>query len=418
MARGGAPKKKKQVKDYRHEEATRTNNPPAGLAWQDTEKPPKRRFEYDPHLDPQLVWSGKAERTSFEVEAPSIHVHERLSTEAIIRAVQKEPPQPALFEDHELDRSRAVEFYQHEMGWVNRLVLGDSLVVMTSLLEKERLGGQVQMIYIDPPYGVGFNSNFQARISERTPREASDASLTREPEQIQAFRDTWQLGIHSYLSYLRDRLQVARELLTETASIFIQIGDENVHLVRALLDEIFGADNFVAQIAFAKTAAFSSALLSRSYDHLLWYARDRRSIKYRRLLVPRRERTEGGTYNWIELDDGTVRRLSAGQLRGDDAAPRGRKFRADTIVSPGEAKGGSPEIDFEGKAYRPSPGTHWKTTAEGMRRLIEQDRVLSLGRWPTKDTRMISRSCRSRTCGTTPSSAPTARSTSLFRPAP
>jgi adenine-specific DNA-methyltransferase len=189
LARRTVPRKTKQVDDYRHEEATRLNNPPAGLAWQDTEKPTKHEFEYDPHLDPQLVWAGKAERTSFEVEAPSIHVHERISAEDVIRSVEREPPELALFDYAELDRSKAVEFYEHELGWENRLILGDSLVVMTSLLEKERLGGQVQLVYFDPPYGINFNSNFQARISDRSPKETWDDAVTREPEQVQAYRD-------------------------------------------------------------------------------------------------------------------------------------------------------------------------------------------------------------------------------------
>lgn len=379
MAKSRGQRKPKQVDDYRHDGATRLNNPPAGLAWQDTEKPSKHRFEYDPHLDPQLVWAGKAERGSFEIEAPSIHVHEDIAAEDVIHSVKREPPELALFDYAELDRSKAVEFYEHELGWENRMILGDSLVVMTSLLEKERLGGQVQAIYIDPPYGINFNSNFQARISNRSPKENTDSVLTREPEQVQAYRDTWQLGVHSYLTYLRDRLLVCRELLAETGSVFVQIGDENVHLVRSVLDEAFGASNFVAQIAFAKTAAFSSELLTRSYDYLLWYAKDKPQIKYRRLWTERKERTEGGTYNWIELPDGEVRRLTAREVRGDDPLPEGRRFRADTIVSPGESTV-SQEVAFEGKKYLPSPGTHWKTTLPGMEQLIEQGRVLSTGR--------------------------------------
>ena len=236
----------KRVVDYRHEEADRPNNPPVGLAVHDIEKPVKRQFQYDPHLDPQLVWAGKVERPQFEVDGPSIHVHERISTAAILSVARKEGPQLQLFGDEDLDRTQAVEFYRHRMDWVNRMVLGDSLVVMTSLLEKERLGGQVQMIYIDPPYGVNYNSNFQARIGNRSPKETADEAVTRELEPIQAYRDTWQLGVHSYLTYLRDRLVVARELLTETGSIFVQIGDENLHLVRCLLDEVLGSENFIA----------------------------------------------------------------------------------------------------------------------------------------------------------------------------
>src|SRR5260370_19681195 len=191
MAKG---KESKRVVDYRHDEAERLNNPPVGLAVHDVGQPPKRRYSYDPHRPPTLVWAGKSERDSFEVEAPSIHVHERLSTAAIMAAVRKDDGQMDFFGDEELDRTKAIECYKHSMDWANRLILGDSLVVMTSLLEKERLAGKVQMIYIDPPYGINYNSNFQARIGNRSPKEAADATMTREPEQIQAYRDTWQLG--------------------------------------------------------------------------------------------------------------------------------------------------------------------------------------------------------------------------------
>lgn len=178
------PGGKKQVSDYRHEEATRLNNPTAALAREDVAPIPERTFAFDPHLDPQLVWAGKAEQEELAVEAPSIHVHERLSTEAIMKAAQRESPQIALFADPGLDRATQVEFYEHEMDWANRLILGDSLVVMTSLLERERMAGQVQVAYVDPPYGINYNSNFQARISDRAPRETDDAAITRETEQI------------------------------------------------------------------------------------------------------------------------------------------------------------------------------------------------------------------------------------------
>jgi adenine-specific DNA-methyltransferase len=201
----------KPIETYDHAESTRLNNPEAGLAPYETDLPPKKTFEYDPRIDPQLQWAGKAERTSFDVDAVSIHVHERLSTEAIMATVKKEPPQLSMFSDPQLDRDKEIGFYEHEVGWANRLILGDSLVVMTSLLERERMGGQVQCIYVDPPYGINYNSNFQADISNRSPRETDDGALTREPEQIQAYRDTWTLGVHSYLTYLRDRLLRARD---------------------------------------------------------------------------------------------------------------------------------------------------------------------------------------------------------------
>jgi adenine-specific DNA-methyltransferase len=293
-------------------------------------------FEYDPHLDPQLVWAGKAERTSFEVEAPSIHVHERMSAEDVIRSVEREPPELALFELAELDRSKAVEFYEHELGWENRLILGDSLVVMTSVLEKERLGGQVQVIYFDPPYGINFNSNFQARISNRSPKETQDEALTREPEQVQAYRDTWLLGVHSYLTHLRDRLLLCRELLAETGSIFVQIGPDRLHLVRNLLDEVFGAENACPVITVMKTSQVTSTLLPEVADFLLWYAKDRKQAesKYRHLFEVREEM--GPAYRHVELPDGRRRPMTAEERADPSQLPEGsRIFRYDNVTSQG-----------------------------------------------------------------------------------
>jgi adenine-specific DNA-methyltransferase len=224
------------IEDYEHKDKTRLNNPPVGLAKKEQDQgPPKKTYEYDPHLDPQLVWSGKAEHTSFEVPTVSLHVHERIEPRTIIDAVRKQaeqgPAQGSLFSAPEENPPlrNAIEFYKHSHHWTNRLIAGDSLLVMNSLLEKEGMSGKVQMIYIDPPYGIKYGSNFQPFTNKRDVKDGSDDDLTQEPEQIKAFRDTWELGIHSYLSYLRDRLLVARELLTESVSIFVQISDENIH---------------------------------------------------------------------------------------------------------------------------------------------------------------------------------------------
>lgn len=379
MARRSAPRETKRVEDYRHDEATRPNNPPAGLAWQDTEKPAKQRFEYDPHLDPQLVWAGKAERPDFEVEAPSIHVHERLSTEAIISAVKREPAQPSLFEDPELDRSKAIEFYAHEMDWVNRLILGDSLVVMTSLLEKERIGGQVQMVYFDPPYGINFNSNFQARISRRSPKETSDDALTREPEQVQAYRDTWQLGVHSYLTYLRDRLHLCRELLTESGSIFVQIGPDRVHLVRAVLDEVFGSANACPAITVTKTSQVTSKLLPEVADSILWYAKDKSQVKYFQLFEERQLGSDA--YQHVETKNGDRRRMSP-EERAD---PRSVLKAGHRIYTLGDAtsQGNSPhktvDFEFDGKTFHPGANRHWLLRREGMQGLADANRLEVVG---------------------------------------
>lgn len=379
MARGkqGKPKAKR-VDDYRHDEATRLNNPPAGLAWQDTDKPKTRRFEYDPHLDPQLVWAGKSERTSFEVQAPSIHVHERISAEDVIRSIEREPPELALFDYAELDRSKAVEFYEHELGWENRMVLGDSLVAMTSLLEKERLGGQVQVVYFDPPYGINFNSNFQARISNRSPKETSDAALTREPEQIQAYRDTWQLGVHSYLTYLRDRLLLCRELLADTGSIFVQIGPDRLHLVRMLLDEVFGPENACPMITAQKTSGHESALLPEVNDFLLWYSRDRSQArgKYRQLFE--RRGNMGSSYRHVELPDGTRRAMTAAERLDPSALPSGsRVLTYGDITSQGTSR--SVPFEFEGRTFHPGRNLQWKIRLEGMEGLARAGRLAVIG---------------------------------------
>jgi adenine-specific DNA-methyltransferase len=376
--------KGKQVADYRHEEASRVNNPPAGLAWQDTEEPARRRFEYDPHLDPQLVWAGKAERPSFEVEAPSIHVHERLSADDILRSVLREPMQPALFDYQELDRSKVVDFYRHEMGWENRLILGDALVVMTSLLDKERLGGRVQTIYVDPPYGISYNSNFQPRISSRIVKE-SDDYLTREPEQIRAFRDTWTHGVHSYLSYLRDRLVLCRELLSDSGSLFVQIGEDNVHLVRTVMDEVFGASNFCSMIAFRKKMMpLGTSMLPGMYDYIVWYARDRNAAqaRFRRLYTSRRI-GEASTFTWVELPDGTRRPITSNERAMPEKLPEGaRLFEPILLLSSGRTESCVFEFEFEGQTFYPPSGKSWKTNREGMQQLIVNRRLVLAGKTP------------------------------------
>lgn len=266
-------KQPKKTEDYRHPEK-RTNNPEAGLQSFDRRVQRKVRYEYDPHLDPQLVWASKKEHTSFEVDTVSLHIHERISTQAILKTIQREDPQRSLFGDPQLPLDRAVQFYQHGVDWANRLILGDSLLVMNSMLHREMLAGKNQMIYIDPPYGVAYNSNFQPRTDRLNVRDGKEDSLTREPEQVKAYRDTWTLGIHSYISYLRDRLLIARDLLNESGSIFVQISDDNVHHVREVLDEVFGASNFAGQIVVQKTGGLGSSGLKAVADYLVWFAKD------------------------------------------------------------------------------------------------------------------------------------------------
>jgi adenine-specific DNA-methyltransferase len=250
---------KKAIESYEHKGKKRANNPPVGLVTPETDPDAglKKPYTYDPHLDPQLVWAGKAEHTSFEIPTVSLHVHERIDSCTIIEAVRKikeDDGQLSFFAQMEENPPlrEAIEFYKHAHGWSNRLVAGDSLLVMNSLLEKEGMAGKVQMVYIDPPYGIKYGSNFQPFVNKRDVKDGKDEDLTAEPEQIRAFRDTWELGIHSYLTYLRDRLLLTRELLTESGSVFVQIGDENVHIVRNVLDEVFGKKNCFGQIAVKK----------------------------------------------------------------------------------------------------------------------------------------------------------------------
>lgn len=269
----------KPIEQYEHKDKERLNNPPVGLvdAHTDNGGYKKKTYQYDPHLDPQLQWAGKAEHTSFDVPTVSLHVHERIDPRRIIETVKKAEevsPQMSLFEEQKKPLREAIEFYKHKENWSNRLIAGDSLLVMNSLLEKEGMGGKVQMVYFDPPYGIRYGSNFQPFVNKRDVKEKDD-DLTTEPEMIKAFRDTWELGIHSYLTYLRDRLTLANDLLSETGSCFIQIGEDNLHYVRSIMDEVFGYGNFMSMITVrVKGMPFGAKHLENMYDHIVWYAKD------------------------------------------------------------------------------------------------------------------------------------------------
>ncbi|MFY1599449.1 site-specific DNA-methyltransferase [Micromonospora sp. WMMD737] len=341
--------------------------------------------ERDPSLDPQLVWIGKEEQNAEDlvVEAPPIYIQEKIAPRALVeemrRVTEKSRPreneQLGLFADDYadfdgLDEWQSVEYYQHEANWSNRMILGDSLRVMASLAEKERLRGKVQMIYIDPPYGIRFGSNWQMSARKRDVKDGNLADVTREVEQIKAFRDTWELGINSYLAYLRDRLLIARDLLTESGSIFVQIGDENVHLVRCLLDEIFGPENFVAQITFAKTSGATAQFLPGTSDYILWFGKNRDSLKFNRLFELKSIKgAGGGEYRQEYLPDGTI--APAG------TSPKGRPFRLDNMTSPRvrENRTGYYPIVIDGREFLPGAG-EWKTHREGMQRLVAAGRVV------------------------------------------
>lgn len=366
------------VEDYEHSDARRTNNPPAGLAHLDREETPVKRLLYDPHLDPQLIWAGKVERSQVDVPAPSVHVHEELSAQKVVGTLRQQRLQQPLFDVNRLDPDKAVEFYQHELNWSNRMILGDSLAVMSSLIERERMAGRVQCVFMDPPYGIKYQSNFQPGISNRTVKDGKDEDLTREPEMIQAYRDTWELGVHSYLTYLRDRLMVARELLSAEGSIFVQIGEENAHRVRTLLDEVFGSENFVSQIPFVKTSGKGGSLLDTVNDYLIWFARDRNHLKYRQLYLPRSEKARATGYTWVETPDGVRRRLSAAEI-DDPTGVEGRRFMTSSLVSASGGSTSSFPVEFESKTFMPSRNTYWKSNQEGMAALAAAGRLIGIG---------------------------------------
>jgi adenine-specific DNA-methyltransferase len=359
-----------------------------GFALHEEKAPYILRYPRDPSLDPQLVWKGKDEQDGEDLEIPSvpIYIQEHIAPRAIIEDLRKEqqegqPRQASLFADFNgMELEKRVEFYQHAQRWTNRMILGDSLLVMASLAEKEGLKSKVQMVYLDPPYGIKFGSNWQVSTRKRDVRDGRAEDATREPEQVKAFRDTWKLGIHSYLAYWRDRLTAARELLTETGSVFVQIGDENVHLVRSLLDEVFGADNACSVIPFLKTSGMSTTLLSNISDFILWYAKDRSQVKYRQLFQPKNVGAEGTTqYTWTELADGSVRRLSRVELADPSEVPLGsRTFSIGDLRSQGTTSERR-AFQFQGRVFDLPGNAHWKTTYEGLERLAAANRLVPIG---------------------------------------
>ena len=340
--------------------STPPNTPPPGPLQAE-------RQQRNPDLDPQLVWRGKDQQdwSNLVVNAPPLYIQEKVHPKVLIDDLKRQSDRARaanaqeqqgfvadLFGDMAKDFNGVpegdakTEFYQHDAHWSNRMILGDSLHVMASLAEREGLRGKVQCIYFDPPYGIKFNSNFQWSTTSRDVKDGNTEHITREPEMVKAFRDTWRDGIHSYLSYIRDRLTVARDLLTESGSIFVQIGDENVHRVRVVLDEVFGEDNFCSTIQATKTGSQSGGLLSNVADSVIWYAKNKSDIKYRKFFVERPERAE------------------------DDASP-------DPVLSSGFSPNTSVPFTFEGKAFEPGKNHHWKTHMEGMTRLARANRLIS-----------------------------------------
>jgi len=397
----------KTIADLTHREATRKNIPtvehqsvmspheqapvkvayPRGQNGLNDEKAQRNR-----DFDPQLIWRGKDQQdwSDLIVNAPPLYIQEKVKPKALIddlrRLTETSTPQPGtldLFGDFNglPEGAERTEFYRHEGHWQNRMILGDSLAVMASLAEREGLRGKVQCIYFDPPYGIKFNSNFQWSTTSRDVKDGNAAHITREPEQVKAFRDTWRDGIHSYLTYLRDRLMVARDLLTGSGSIFVQIGDENVHRVRAVMDEVFGDENCFATITFKKTGGQSSSQIATVSDYILCYAKNLEKCKSRPLYANKVPGDEGATnYTWIEEQNGVRRPLTASEkLNGQVFPGYARIMQPYPMVSDGKSVKDLPFM-WRGDEYKPSGNAHWKTHADGLSRLTKADRILAQGK--------------------------------------
>jgi len=385
-----------EIEANRHHD-TRKNIPTEELrdfvADDDETKPPKMLYPRDPSLDPQLVWKGKDEqdREPLEVDIVPIYIQEVIEPRVIIEAVQarkttkpdKSGFLPGFYDDFEaMDFDRRIEFYQHDQKWANRMILGNSLHVMTSLAEKEGLKGKIQMIYIDPPYGIKFGSNWQMSTRKRDVVDGKIQEATRQPEQIRAYRDTWNIGIHSYLPYLRERLAVSRDLLTDTGSVFVQIGDENVHLVRSLLDEIFGSANHVSLISVRKSGMMMGNLLKDACYYLIWYCKNITVVKYRQILLPKQAGIGvGEMYSSLESPDGAnKKRITSDEIANPSTIPLGwRAYRLMTLATGGYRPNTTVEYRFRGKSYHPGNDRCWRTTVEGLDRLSIAGRIEETG---------------------------------------
>ena len=419
-----------EILSYRHLDK-RVNNPEVGMVTPFTDPDAgKTRWKYDPHIDPSLQfdsqrawtenliddalasndpeqmkqalealkkaqspylnWAGKAEHTSFVVDTVSLHVHERVDPASILAAVRKrmgkeqqskgkvKALQPGLFDApfENLPLRDALDFYKHEKGWSNRLIAGDSLLVMNSLLQKESMAGKVQMIYFDPPYGIKYGSNFQPFVNKKDVKDKNDNDLTQEPEMLKAFRDTWELGIHSYLTYMRDRLLLAKDLLNDTGSIFVQISDDNLHHIREVMDEVFGSENFVSVIAFTKAAGGlqASNRVGAILDYIVWYAKDSKKVNYNRIFTKKTSALDEG-YNTVAFNNGYFFSASKLNINEEKDLPE----NADLVMSVSMTKpgpGSKFEIPYQGRVYN-SGKRWWGTTPEGLNRVLKSQRAIA-----------------------------------------
>ncbi|MCK0507758.1 site-specific DNA-methyltransferase [Aromatoleum anaerobium] len=383
------------VETLTHEDATRKNIPTAeyqSVMQKDERSPVRVAYERrNRDLDPQLVWRGKDQQdwSDLVVNAPPLYIQEKVHPKALIDDLRKQSEtrsegtdtQPDLFADFNglPDDNAKTEFYRHDGHWSNRMILGDSLQVMASLAEREGLRGRVQCIYFDPPYGIKFNSNFQWSTTSRDVKDGNAEHITREPEQVKAFRDTWRDGIHSYLTYLRDRLTVARDLLTESGSIFVQIGDENVHRVRAVMDEVFGEDNLISEICVQKTGGQETSYLPNVADYILWYGKTSKKAKFRQP-YQRKElgigEGSGQRYDRVRINVGETRPLTTAEREGADSIPSGASaYQLTSLISSGVRANTTTEWKFQGKRFHPGLTSNWKTSLDGLDTLSKADRI-------------------------------------------
>lgn len=379
--------KTKKIKNYRHQ-GKRKNIPEVGLVTSQTDKVTEtKKYSFDPFIDPQLDWAGKKERNDLNVDIVSLHVHEKIDPKTLIEKIKyKEEKkyeknfQLNFFDHIDFDKplNKALQFYKHDQDWSNRLIAGDSLLVMNSLLEKEGLGEKIQTIYMDPPYGINYRSNFQPFTDKKDHKDGDDNSIPTEPEMIRAFRDTWQLKIHSYLSYIRERVMLSRELLNESGSFFFQISDNNFHHCREIIDEIFGSENYFGTICFQKTASPLSAenLLPSKMDFILWYAKDIKKIKYHKLFFKRINDIDAG-YTKIELKDGTVRNLTKEEKDGLVKIPNdARLLKYENLFKSGP--GSKYDIQLNGKTFN-SGNRWWGQSKEDILKLYKLGRIKEVG---------------------------------------
>ena len=385
MTRRKTPATPAKVTTIRHAEK-RPNIPTSetrGFAQEFESAPKIAKYARNWQMDPQLIWRGKfgitADELSLDIPAVPLYIQEKIHPQAIVENIRRDSQATMdMFDDFNglpKEFEKKVDFYQHKGNWQNRMILGDSLYAMNSLLQKEGMRGKAQMIYMDPPYGIDFKANWMKSTQSRNVKDQAK-NTAREPEVIKAYRDTWQLKTHSYLSYLRDRLVIARELLSDSGSCFVQIGDENAHLVRALMDEIFGRDNYMTQISFVTTTARGASHLDKIFDYLIWYAKDKSAVKYRQIFIQKTSKEIIGQYNFIELNDGKI--INVKDADSKDMKMKKRFSHSDT-TSQDETATGSFSVKFEGKIYKPPPDRHWSTTKEGMDRLITKNRIFVIG---------------------------------------